>query len=100
MNSLKKIMGVGIGAAMIALSGCNTVEGVGKDVTAAGKGVAHVAGEVRDEVFGKPGPKPRGYAAVGEPCDPSGSELRGGSGLPPCPVSSTEQRTIVVEPGR
>ena len=84
------------GLAGILLAGCNTVAGVGKDVTAVGKGVSHFAYEVRDEVFGKPGPKPRGYAYAGEPCDPSGSELSGGSALPPCPSSTTEDGTIIV----
>lgn len=87
-------------AASLVLAGCNTMAGVGKDVTAVGKGVTHVAYEVRDEVFGKPGPKPRAYASVGEACDPNADELMGGSGLPPCPPSTTERGTIVVEPGR
>lgn len=70
--------------------------GVGKDVTAAGKGVTHVAYEVRDEVFGKPGPKPRGYASAGAACDPNADELLGGNGLPPCTASTTERRSIIV----
>ena len=87
-------------AASFLLAGCNTVAGVGKDVTAVGKGVSHVAYEVRDEVFGKPGPKPQAYASVGEACDPYPDELRGGNGLPPCPSSATHHGTIIVEPGR
>ena len=87
-------------AAPVFLTGCNTVAGMGQDVSAVGKGVTHVAYEVRDEVFGKPGPKPVAYAAVGEPCDPNPSELRGGSGLPACPSSNTGRQSIIVEPGR
>ena len=85
-------------ASSVLITGCNTVAGVGKDVTAVGKGVSHVAYEVRDEVFGKPGPKPTAYAVAGEPCDPNPSELRGGSGLPPCPSSNTGRQSIMVEP--
>ena len=91
-----------IGAALVSslvLAGCNTLAGVGQDVTAVGKGVTHVAYEVRDEVFGKPGPKPQAYASVGEACDPNPNELRGGNGLPACPPNATRQ-TILVEPGR
>ena len=82
---------------LIALTGCSTVAGVGKDVSAVGRGLTHVAGEVRDEVF-TGGEKPRyvetRYTSqsevrpsvmVREPCDPNAGELRGGSGLPPCP---------------
>lgn len=94
---MKKIIGM-VATAGLMLAGCNTVAGVGKDVTAVGKGVTHVAFEVRDEVFGKPGPKPRGYAYVGEACDPTADELRGGNGLPPCPESSTNERTYLVRP--
>jgi len=82
---------------LIALTGCSTVAGVGKDVSAVGRGITHVAGEVRDEVF-TGGDKPRYVETryrsqsaarpsviVKEPCDPNAGELRGGSGLPPCP---------------
>ena len=78
------------------LTGCNTLAGVGKDVSAVGNGVTHVAYEVRDEVFGKPGPKPRGYASAGQACDPNADELLGGSGLPPCPTSTTGRQSIMV----
>ena len=88
-----------VAVSSLLLAGCNTVAGVGKDVTAVGKGVTHVADEVRDEVFGKPGPKPQGYASVQQACDPASGELRGGTGLPPCPASSTQKRTVVVAPG-
>ena len=82
---------------LIALPACSTVAGVGKDVSAAGRGLTHIADEVRDEVFRR-GEQDhyveRRYfdeGAVGstvivkEPCDPAADELRGGSGLPPCP---------------
>lgn len=91
---MKKMIGL-IATTGMMLASCNTVAGVGKDVTAVGKGVTHVAFEVRDEVFGKPGPKPRGYAYVGEACDPSADELQGGNGLPACPDSSIDQRNTV-----
>ena len=99
MTYSKLLMSVPIAASFL-LAGCNTLAGVGQDVTAVGKGVTHVAYEVRDEVFGKPGPKPQAYATAGEPCDPNPSELRGGAGLPPCPPSSTSGQIIIVEPGR
>ena len=95
--NVKRILSTGAIAASFMIAGCNTVSGVGKDVTAVGKGVSHVANEVRDEVFGKPGPKPQGFARVGEPCDPNANELRGGNGLPPCPTNSTERRLFIVE---
>ncbi len=72
-----------------ALPACSTFDGVGKDISAAGRGVSHVANEVREEVF-----TPRNYASrrpvarAGEPCDASAGELAGGSGLPPCPRAS------------
>ena len=99
MKHSKLIMGVSIAASFL-LTGCNTLAGVGKDVTAVGNGVTHVAYEVRDEVFGKPGPKPQAYASAGEACDPNPNELRGGAGLPPCPPNTTSRQTIIVEPGR
>jgi len=94
-SEMKNFLGIAA-AASIVLTGCNTVAGVGKDVTAVGKGVTHVAFEVRDEVFGKPGPKPQGYASVGEACDPSGDELSGGNGLPACPRRTTDSGRVVV----
>ena len=99
VNQMRKLL-ISAAAASFLLAGCNTVAGVGEDVTAVGKGVSHVAYEVRDEVFGKPRPKPQGFAAVGEACDPYPDELQGGNGLPPCPSNVTQQRTIIVEPGR
>lgn len=90
------IMGAGVAASFL-LAGCNTFAGVGKDVTAVGNGVTHIAYEVRDEVFGKPGPKPRAYAEVGEACDPNPGELLGASGLPSCPTDNRTGGTIVVE---
>ena len=70
------------------LGGCNTVNGLGKDVEAVGQGVSHMATEVQDEWFGNYGQPERaghtGVAQVGQPCDPD-AELDGGNGLPPCP---------------
>ncbi|MEL7232250.1 MAG: entericidin A/B family lipoprotein [Pseudomonadota bacterium] len=84
-------------ASLVILPACSTVAGVGKDVSAVGRGIKHVADEVRDEVF-----SPRDQTryveqrytsqssvqptvVVKEPCDPNAGELRGGSGLPSCP---------------
>lgn len=66
--------------AAIVLPACSTVEGVGKDVSAVGQGISHVANEARDEMFAS---EPR-YAKAGEACDPSAGELDGGNGLPAC----------------
>lgn len=81
-------------AGLIFLPACSTFEGVGKDISAVGKGVSHVANEVREEVFM---PKPR-YASVevGQPCDPSAGELDGGNGLPPCPRSKPSQAPVYI----
>ncbi|MEM1036362.1 MAG: entericidin A/B family lipoprotein [Pseudomonadota bacterium] len=82
---------------LLILPACSTISGVGKDVSAVGRGISHVADEVREEVFVRD--SDRRYAetrytnqssvrptvVVKEPCDPSAGELRGGSGLPPCP---------------
>lgn len=68
-------------AAATLLPACATVEGVGKDISAVGRGVSHVATEVRDEVF-SPQPR-RTVASAGQACDPN-PELAGGNGLPPC----------------
>lgn len=93
---MKSFIFVGF-SALIALTGCSTVAGVGKDVSAVGRGLTHVAGEVRDEVFtGRDKPRyvetrytsqseVRPSVIVREPCDPNAGELRGGSGLPLCP---------------
>ncbi|MBR9835007.1 MAG: entericidin A/B family lipoprotein [Alphaproteobacteria bacterium] len=69
--------------APVGLAGCYTVDGVGQDVSAAGRGISHVANEVREEVF-EPDPSVP-VAEAGEPCDPAAGELAGGSGLPACP---------------
>lgn len=77
----------------LVLGGCSTVAGVGKDISAVGKGVTHVADEVREEVFGSPTSRTvqTRYTATGsptvivsQPCDAS-PELAGGNHLPPCP---------------
>jgi len=76
------------------LPACSTVAGVGQDVSALGRGITHVADEVREEVFGSRS-QPRyvetRYQAEGEPtvivrqaCDPYATQLRGGPDLPPC----------------
>lgn len=82
---------------LVSLPACSTVAGVGKDVSAVGRGLTHVADEVRDEVFTRrdqpryveqrytSGSDVRPSVIVKEPCDPNADELRGGSGLPPCP---------------
>lgn len=86
-----------VAALLTLLPACSTVAGVGKDVSAAGRGLTHVADEVRDEVFTdrrKPRYVESRYPAtsaagqsviVKQPCDPNYNELRGGNGLPPCP---------------
>ncbi|MEM1088008.1 MAG: entericidin A/B family lipoprotein [Pseudomonadota bacterium] len=89
--------------ALAILGGCSTVSGVGKDVSAVGRGISHVADEIREEVFQRDA-KPRyvenRYTSqssvrpsviVKDPCDPNAGELRGGSGLPPCPRVSYRQ---------
>lgn len=71
----------------LLLPACHTVEGVGRDIQAVGGGIAYVARDTNNELFGGYGQwdEPRGVAEVGEPCDATGGELYGGSGLPPCP---------------
>lgn len=83
--------------AAMGLSACSTVAGVGKDVSAVGAGVTHVANEVREEVFMKRDQSryqetqynsrsdTHPSVIVKEPCDPNAGELRGGPSLPPCP---------------
>lgn len=73
---------------LLLLAACSTFDGVGKDVSAAGRGISHVANEVRDEVF-DPEPTKRAVAKAGEPCDPNSKELKGGSDLPACPAVTT-----------
>lgn len=80
---MKKYAFVALLAAPAALAGCYTVDGVGQDVSAAGRGISHVANEVREEVFETETSVP--VAEAGEPCDPAAGELAGGSGLPACP---------------
>ena len=38
------------GFATLALAGCNTVDGAGQDVQAAGEGVSHAANEAEEEL--------------------------------------------------
>jgi|GEM_PF-1205214 len=95
-------------AAVSMLAGCNTVAGVGKDISAVGHGVTGASNYVARNVFGagesvrtarlETAPPPRTVTfrqrpqvSVGEPCDPD-TELDGGSGLPPCPAASTTYR--------
>ncbi len=73
-------------AVLSTLGACSTVEGVGQDIQVLGKGVSHVANEVRDEMFAS-SPKPT--AKAGEPCDPYADTLAGGSDLPPCQKIAT-----------
>ncbi|MEO1642298.1 MAG: entericidin A/B family lipoprotein [Pseudomonadota bacterium] len=92
-----KRTGFAILAVLAVLGGCSTVAGVGKDVSAVGRGITHVADEVRDEVFTRRDQpryvetrytsqsSQRPSVVVKEPCDPNAGELRGGSDLPPCP---------------
>ena len=40
------------GAALMAFTGCNTVQGIGKDVQSAGKGIESGADSVRDTLSG------------------------------------------------
>lgn len=85
------------------LAACNTVSGVGKDVSALGKGVTHMADEVSDEFFPAPRrntvrtvyvqPQRRGVASAGQPCDPYSGELSGGS-LPPCRTQTVQPRAL------
>ena len=82
---------------LLILPACSTISGVGKDVSAVGRGLSHVADEVRDEVCTRDSDRRytetrytnqysvRPTVVVKEPCDPSVGELKVGSGLPPCP---------------
>ncbi len=88
---MKQVLIGAVMASLLILPACSTFDGVGKDVSAAGRGLSHVANEVRDEVF-NPEPAKRAVAKAGEPCDPNSKDLKGGSGLPACPsVTSTSQ---------
>lgn len=44
---MKKIIALGLVAAALAVSACNTVAGVGRDVQAAGTAVANTAEDVK-----------------------------------------------------
>lgn len=69
--------------ALLVVPGCHTFDGVGRDISALGRGVSHVANEVREEVFVADADSTR-VARAGEPCDPGAGELAGGNGLPRC----------------
>lgn len=43
----------GLGLTFFALTGCNTVKGVGKDLQATGGAVAEASEEVSDHLFGE-----------------------------------------------
>lgn len=45
---MKKIVALGLAAAALAVSACNTVAGLGRDVSAAGQAVAGAAEEARN----------------------------------------------------
>ncbi|HEV7353051.1 MAG TPA: entericidin A/B family lipoprotein [Brevundimonas sp.] len=45
---MKKIVALGLVAAALAVSACNTVAGLGRDVSAAGQAVAGAAEEARN----------------------------------------------------
>jgi len=93
--------------ALTLLPACNTVHGVGQDVSALGRGISHVSSEVNQEVFQR---NRRSYparvayrqptATVGQACDPYADELSGGNGFPPCPRSSLSRQSVTVYPGR
>lgn len=65
--------------AVALLPACGTVAGVGRDVSALGHGISHVASEARAEMFSSD----RRYASAGDACDPYAGELDGGN-LPAC----------------
>jgi entericidin B len=44
---MRKLIVLAAAAAALAIGGCNTVEGVGKDVSAAGKAVSHSAEDAK-----------------------------------------------------
>ncbi|MEM7768652.1 MAG: entericidin A/B family lipoprotein [Pseudomonadota bacterium] len=70
------------------LASCNTVDGMGEDLQAAGRAVSNGAATVEQAVFDG---DDRATAAQtefrtrsGEPCDPSDDAVAGGPGLQPC----------------
>jgi predicted small secreted protein len=44
---MRKLIVLAAAAAALWVAGCNTVEGLGRDVAAAGKGIANTADDVR-----------------------------------------------------
>ena len=73
------------------LAGCNTIEGVGKDVQTVGRGVTSAATYVERELF-EPEPSSRqaniayrsANVTVGPPCDADSDVSGGTSSLPAC----------------
>ena len=45
-------MKLALGVVMLALAGCNTIEGLGKDVQAGGKVLEETAEDVKDSIDG------------------------------------------------
>lgn len=60
------------------LAGCNTVQGVGRDLQALGRVLADSAGDAQTSM--------QATAGTETHCDPNGGELAG-SDLPPCPTN-------------
>jgi predicted small secreted protein len=100
MMTLRSLCLVALAAPLLAA--CNTVDGVGQDVSAVGKGVSHVAVEVKEEVFGPDKTSRRfadsgavrnrnGTARAGRACDPTGNAIND-TALPPCRSQNYEIR--------
>lgn len=47
---MKALFAILLALSTIALAGCNTVRGVGRDVEAAGEGLQHVSDEIQEEI--------------------------------------------------
>lgn len=105
---------VSLGLLLTALSGCNTVSGIGKDISAVGSGITGASTYVQNNMFARREPvravqatsalrpasitfRERARVNVGTACDPS-AELSGGSGLPPCPRSTVTSRAPTKAP--
>lgn len=59
-------------AGAILVSGCQTVQGVGEDLSTLGRGISDTAEEVQTDI-------------QNSECDSAAGELAGGPDLPPCP---------------
>lgn len=59
-------------AGAILVSGCQTVQGVGEDLSTLGRGISDTAEEVQTDI-------------QTSECDSAAGELAGGPDLPPCP---------------